>query len=73
MTFKPQENVPVNELAGAAGLINQLQSLQLIQSEKIFNTVKEARTLPFQEVMEAESDAKATEDDRARENWVERV
>lgn len=44
-----------------------------IQSKNVFDPVKEARILPFQEVVEAQGDAKTAEAEREREAWKESV
>lgn len=44
-----------------------------IQSKTMFDPVKVARELPFQEVMEAQTDVKAAEAERGSEAWKESV
>lgn len=44
-----------------------------IQSKNIFGSVKIARELPFQEVMEAETEAKAAQAEEGAEAWKESV
>jgi MFS family permease len=44
-----------------------------IQSKNIFEPVKVARELPFQEVVEAQSDQKIVQAERERESWKENV
>jgi MFS family permease len=44
-----------------------------IQSKTIFDPVKVARELPFQEVLEAQTDVKAAEAERGTEAWKEAV
>ena len=44
-----------------------------IQSKNVFDPVKLARTLPFQEAVEAQTHAKTAEVERGREAWKEAV
>lgn len=44
-----------------------------IQSKNVFDPVREARILPFQEAVEAQNDAKTAEAEREREAWKESV